>query len=168
MMRACLRFMLRSWPRVVAYLVDMTRTVGRSVCRTYIEDCIARNRPFIALFIDLNDFKSVNDTHGHAVGDWLLLQIAARVRIGTRRKDLAVRIGGDEFVVVLRGQLNAVEAKEKVTQLIDSVAKQYGASAAVGAARYPADGKSFDVLLEVADRAMYKDKRVKKGERRRG
>lgn len=117
------------------------------------------------LVIDLNDFKPVNDTHGHAMGDRLLQLVAQRLTGTLRAADFAARIGGDEFAVVL-SSLDSVESEQGValklaealarTVVIDGVELRVGAS--IGWAMFPQDGEDEDTLLRVADRRMYEVK----------
>jgi len=126
----------------------------------------ARHRESLAvLFIDMDHFKSVNDTWGHEVGDKLLTSAAERLSACLRKTDTAARLGGDEFVVVLM-DLNRIQDAAKVAQnTLRALAKPYvlGASeicvtASLGIAIYPSDGKDADRLIKNADTAMYKTK----------
>lgn len=122
------------------------------------------------LFIDLDDFKSVNDSRGHPVGDILLRLSAQRIRQRITRRDTAARLGGDEFGVVLADVDSASDvqdiANEFVAALsapfeIDGIEHFLGAS--VGIAISPTDGTDADTLLRKADTAMYKAKSDGKG-----
>ncbi|ODN67219.1 putative diguanylate cyclase YdaM [Methylophaga muralis] len=117
------------------------------------------------MFIDLDDFKSVNDMFGHHVGDALLIEVANRISQRLRASDTVFRIGGDEFVVLLSdvshnqhlqhvGDKIIAALSEKI--LIDNCPCQVGAS--IGIARYPDDGEDIDALLKAADEAMYRVK----------
>lgn len=117
------------------------------------------------LFIDLDGFKNVNDTHGHDVGDELLIEIASRLSGSVRDADTVVRFGGDEFVLLLTGLHHNDEAAyiaDKVLKLIQqpiqlsSVKVSIGCS--IGIAMYPDDGDSDIELLKVADSLMYEVK----------
>lgn len=117
------------------------------------------------MFIDLDNFKSVNDICGHHVGDALLIEVAQRIGQRLRASDTVFRIGGDEFVVLLSDvaqnqHLQTVGDKIIATlsekMLIENCPCQVGAS--IGIARYPEDGENIDALLKAADEAMYRAK----------
>lgn len=117
------------------------------------------------LFVDLDEFKPVNDTHGHAVGDILLKEAADRLRQSVRRSDTVARLGGDEFVVLLphlRDRNSAAVIAEKIrARLVEpfSVAGHtLRISASIGIAHYREDGDNADALLKQADMAMYQAK----------
>src|SRR4051794_33320393 len=114
-------------------------------------------------YVDLNDFKRVNDSLGHDTGDALLREVAARLRSVVRPGDLLARRGGDEFLVLVRGC--AVEAESLGQRLIDSLAApvELGAAellveASVGVSVFPGDADSAANLLAHADAAMYEAK----------
>ena len=117
------------------------------------------------LFLDLDDFKTVNDTFGHAAGDRLLKLAADRLRCALRATDVAARIGGDEFVVLAEGLTREQAAKlgQKLTDAItaaydlgDGVLAEIGMS--VGIAMVPEHGADAEALLAVADAALYEAK----------
>ncbi len=117
------------------------------------------------MFIDLDRFKIVNDTHGHAAGDELLKSVALRLRHCIRAVDTLARKGGDEFTVLLPDLMRAEDAAliaEKIMRELDipfSVAGQdFHVSASIGIAIVPRDGESIDTLLKSADIAMYRVK----------
>lgn len=122
------------------------------------------------LFIDLDGFKSVNDTQGHAAGDHLLKSVASRLQSVLRPTDNVVRLGGDEFVVVLEPVVGEDEPA-KVAQRIIEVFQQplwWGGQkhligASIGISLYPDDGKDAETLLKNADIAMYSVKASGKG-----
>lgn len=114
------------------------------------------------MFIDLDDFKPINDNFGHAVGDRVLQQVAARLRQSLRESDTVARVGGDEFVVLLRNARDASEAQavaakllESLTQPFDVDARTLSVSASIGIALYPQHGPDDIELLKHADEAMY-------------
>ncbi|MEI7431698.1 MAG: EAL domain-containing protein [Betaproteobacteria bacterium] len=131
-----------------------------------------RSRRFHAvLFIDLDRFKSINDTQGHGVGDLLLKAVALRFRACLRESDVAARFGGDEFVILIN-EVDSIEAIEKiVAKIISVVSEPYlnldgqdvESSPSIGIALYPRDGEDVDVLLKHADAAMYLAKAAGRG-----
>jgi diguanylate cyclase (GGDEF)-like protein len=119
------------------------------------------------LFVDLNDFKGVNDTHGHASGDELLCQVAERLEKLVRSKDATARLGGDEFAVILEdvGSADALEAA--ATRVRRVLAEPFivegspiSVSASVGSAIWPDDCGEAKDLMRKADAAMYREKAV--------
>ena len=114
------------------------------------------------LFIDLDHFKSVNDTLGHESGDLLLQQVAHRVSSCTREGDLLARLGGDEFVVLIEGHDDPQSMAQKILEVLrpsydlnGHVAK---VTASIGISRFPQDGVELNGLLSAADLAMYQAK----------
>lgn len=114
------------------------------------------------LFIDLDGFKAVNDTLGHAQGDALLVEAARRIGRCVRNSDTVARLGGDEFIVILPG-LEQVDGIDRIVQSMLTLLNrpfaldgaQPSISASVGIALYPADAGGADELLRAADQAMY-------------
>ena len=120
--------------------------------------------------IDLDGFKPVNDTYGHAVGDRLLEAIAPRLQECVRVSDVVARLGGDEFVVVVEGVLDqhqalAIGAKiiAVLSQPLHIGAHDIQVGASVGVALWPQDGDDTQHLLQSADRAMYLAKQAGRG-----
>src|SRR3954468_16330839 len=122
------------------------------------------------LVMDLDHFKSINDSHGHHVGDRALCEVARVLRTAIRPYDICVRYAGDEFIVVLSG-CNSNEAESKRQELqknIDDVyfearpGKRLQLGISVGAAVFPQDGESYEALLATADSRMYQDKAGRK------
>ncbi len=114
------------------------------------------------LFIDLDGFKAVNDTLGHAAGDELLRSVAREIEARTRHTDAVARLGGDEFAVILPGTTaeQAERVAEKIVRAIEAIwpdPRRGGAS--VGIAVLQRDGRRASDVLSAADRAMYVDKR---------
>lgn len=130
-----------------------------------------RNRERLALFfIDLDGFKRVNDTAGHAVGDRVLAAVGERLRRLLRDSDIVARIGGDEFVVLLHELLlpdQAEQVANKVLALFDTPyligEHSYDLGVSIGIALYPDDGEDVEALLNHADSAMYQVKSSGKG-----
>jgi diguanylate cyclase (GGDEF)-like protein len=129
-------------------------------------DAAARDKTSVAvLFVDIDRFKAVNDTLGHAVGDELLVQIAARLKAAVRSGDTIGRLSGDEFALVL-SQLGQVEHAAVIGQKVNTALATpftiHGhtvyVSGSVGISLYPTDGAVPEVLLKNADMAMYRAK----------
>lgn len=120
------------------------------------------------LFIDLDGFKEINDSLGHAAGDEMLVEIANRIKSKTRRTDAVVRMGGDEFVVVLnriedRGaEIAAREIADAVARPVLIASREEWITASIGIAMAPADGDTMRELLRSADAAMYQAKAIGK------
>jgi diguanylate cyclase (GGDEF)-like protein len=122
--------------------------------------------PFSVMILDLNNFKPVNDTYGHLVGDKLLIEVAALLRANIRVSDLAARLGGDEFVLLLintdakRARLVREKLEELIAQHtfeVDGHSLKVGVS--TGTATWPEDGADLEKLLDQADTRMYRVKR---------
>jgi diguanylate cyclase (GGDEF)-like protein/putative nucleotidyltransferase with HDIG domain len=122
------------------------------------------------LVMDLDDFKEINDTYGHHVGDRALRDIAGVLRAAIRPYDICVRYAGDEFIVVLSG-CGAEEAERKRVELqraVDSLpfeptpGRTLALAISIGAAIFPHDGDSYEALLATADSRMYRDKTRRK------
>lgn len=122
------------------------------------------------LVVDLDDFKQINDLHGHDMGDRALCAVASKLRSAIRSYDLCVRYAGDEFVLVLSG-VSGVELQDRREGLRAAIERvPFSTSGqgtipvccSVGEAVFPHDGEECDVLFAVADRRMYKDKNDRK------
>lgn len=118
------------------------------------------------LYIDLDGFKEVNDSYGHAVGDRLLEKVARRLESSIRAEDTVARIGGDEFAVVLSTIFSEDDCRLLAQKLVDAISQPYEVggrvakiSASIGGAVFPQDGEDAESLIQKADEAMYTDKR---------
>jgi diguanylate cyclase (GGDEF)-like protein len=130
-----------------------------------IERARRDNRQLALLFIDLDRFKTVNDTLGHLAGDQLLVAAAERMRSQLRAGDVAARLGGDEFTVLLSEPQSSGAAARLAERLIENMSQAFMidgqemfVTASVGIACYPADGDDAATLLKNADVAMYRAK----------
>ena len=122
------------------------------------------------LFIDLDEFKSINDLYGHDVGDQVLQMVANRLRSSLREEDLVSRWGGDEFVCLLFDVKQEADATRLAEKIIEQVAEAcefqgttFSINASIGIAIYPTDGETAEILFKKADTAMYKAKETEKG-----
>lgn len=126
-------------------------------------------RQFALLYLDLDDFKPVNDRFGHAAGDELLQGIAARMRHQVRASDTVARVGGDEFTVILSDIARRKDAQTVATKIIAALGAPFRLNGkdqnvkigvSIGIAVYPADGRDADALASAADTAMYEAKQA--------
>jgi len=129
-----------------------------------------RQARFSVLFIDLDRFKEVNDTLGHAAGDQLLRAVADRLKVAIRQSDMVARLAGDEFVVLVedhRGPEEVMTVAQKILTFLARPmlieAREVPISASIGIASYPDDGDSVETLLRTADSAMYLAKEKGRG-----
>ncbi len=162
----------------VKYLAQHDGLTGLANRMLFIE--LARHRLALArrqsqtlalLAIDLDGFKAVNDTDGHAAGDGVLKQAAGRLEAACREADVAARLGGDEFMVLL-GSTDAPNAERTGQRLIDALAQPYAGtaqpvSASVGLALFPDHGDTLEALMARADEALYAAKAAGKHRLRR-
>lgn len=159
--------------RSMAHTDPLTGLPNRRGLPEQIEQHLLAVRPdrLLALVVlDLDGFKAVNDRHGHAVGDALLVDVAKRLRANVREHDLVARMGGDEFLVVADGLRNEAQAQAMAQHLLQAFAESFevaGHRCEVGlTAGYvlaPTDGRNAHELLRAADSAMFDGKRRGKG-----
>jgi diguanylate cyclase (GGDEF)-like protein len=149
---------------------DLTLLPNRRLFTQQLEKAIGRSqrkdRPLAVLFIDLDRFKSVNDTLGHDIGDELLRQVAERLNRNLRIGDFSGRWGGDEFIVCLEDfgdQRNAAAAAQKLVLVLsekyDVCGSEVYATPSIGIAIYPGSGEQAERLIKAADLAMYQAKK---------
>ncbi len=120
------------------------------------------NSAFALCYLDLDRFKPINDTYGHAVGDQVLIEVADRLRRVVRGSDVVSRLGGDEFVVLLEGLGEGPDLGNRLSHILDSLANDIrvddlvlNVQASIGVTIYPNDSAEPDTLLRHADQAMY-------------
>ena len=155
-----------------AYTDDLTGLANRVMIEQCVHDILQRQpaQPFALAFIDLDNFKHINDYYNHAVGDALLVKVAARIAEVMRGSDLLARISGDEFLLLV----HPVEAKEHVHSIVESLLAKLKqpfhvdgyemfTSASIGVSMHPAHGRSYEELRRNADSAMYQAKNGSKG-----
>lgn len=121
------------------------------------------------LFIDIDKFKSINDSYGHDLGDQVLLMVANRLKSFVRDEDIVSRWGGDEFVCLLLEVKQEADVTQLAEKMVNRIAEAYEVNghvlsiiASIGIAIYPADGDTSDILFKNADTAMYKAKGTEK------
>ena len=149
----------------LAHEDSLTGLANRHALERHLDNLTRKQAPFAVLFIDLDHFKRVNDTMGHAKGDRLLREMADRLRHRLRSQDMLGRLGGDEFVAVLKGTEAEEDAARVARKLIEEVARPYrldenelSIGASIGVARFPENGETASTLLRNADTAMYQAK----------
>lgn len=125
-------------------------------------------RSLAVLFIDIDKFKSINDTYGHGIGDQVLLTVANRLKSFVRGGDMVSRWGGDEFVCLLLEIKQEADVAHFAEQLVNRIAQPcefngtiFSITSSIGIAIYPKDGETADILFKNADIAMYEAKGVK-------
>ncbi len=135
-----------------------------------VADARRHDRRLAVMFLDMDNFKTINDTLGHGVGDQFLQAIATRLNATVRDNDIVARLGGDEFVVVLADLEDPQDATSVATKIIDSLRQPISvdrhalrASVSIGICFYPEDGKDRGALMQSADIAMYHAKNAGKG-----
>jgi diguanylate cyclase (GGDEF)-like protein/PAS domain S-box-containing protein len=144
----------------------LTGLPNRVLLRDRIQQAIAqahRNGTQLAvLFVDLDHFKTINDSLGHQLGDRLLQSVASRILVCVREGDTVSRVGGDEFVIVIPGLGSAADASPVASKILDVLATAFHlhgndlhVAASIGISLYPADGADAETLMRHADTAMY-------------
>lgn len=135
-----------------------------------VADAKRHSRSLAIMFLDMDNFKTVNDTLGHSVGDQFLHEVARRLRSTVRDNDIVARLGGDEFVVVLAELEDKGDVATVASKIIDSLshtilvgAHKLSASVSIGICFYPDDGQDRGALMQSADIAMYHAKNSGKG-----
>jgi diguanylate cyclase (GGDEF)-like protein/PAS domain S-box-containing protein len=145
------------------------RTLLQDRLRFAIEQAVADHSLGALAFLDLDNFKYINDTFGHEAGDGVLREIAQRLRAGVRENDTVARVGGDEFVLVINDQPGV----DHVAELVERIRHSAGApleengntilpSVSIGVSLFPRDGDSVDRIMRAADAAMYHAKTMGK------
>ena len=155
---------------VVALFDPLTKLPNRELLRDRMEQAIHMasrlQQSFLGvLFVDLDHFKKINDTYGHATGDAVLIEVARRLSTSVRDSDTVARLGGDEFVMLLCNLPNAEDITVVAERILAACtlpirvgSSFYQVSVSIGAAAWPGDGLTVDALLHNADLAMYSSK----------
>ena len=149
----------------LAHYDALTELPNRVLFREKLEQSLKELKPgarLAVLYIDVDEFKSVNDALGHPVGDELLKGVARRLRDCLGEADIAARLGGDEFAIIQRTPHGAVDTERLVAAIYDEIRKPFecaghliSTDASIGIAMAPADGLNLDQLLKNADLALY-------------
>jgi diguanylate cyclase (GGDEF)-like protein len=147
----------------------LTSLPNRALLMDRLEQSIAQakrlGQQFALLFVDLDHFKTINDTLGHEAGDRVLVEVARRLKKCVREMDTVSRLGGDEFMIILTDvheTRDVVKVAEKIlknlSQPFDLNGNEYFIGGSIGISLYPADGTDVDTLIRHADAAMYRAK----------
>ena len=147
----------------------MTGLLNRKAFADHAQQTCARaalnQRGVAMLYLDLDGFKTINDTYGHEIGDKFLVEVARRLSAGLHPGDVPGRWGGDEFIVLLpeTPAIGALDAAEKIRAAVEANAlaidgQLVKTTVSVGVASYPEDGSTLDLMLAHADRNMYQAK----------
>ncbi len=159
---------------ILSYRDALTNLNNPRSYHEHMDELSKKKLPYGLIFMDLNDFKQVNDTHGHDAGDELLNIVAKRLQNSIREKDKAFRIGGDEFVVVIHGTHDTKFYDSVIERMRQNVARDVvlsesgitlKVSISAGYARCPEDGAKFEDVVKKADELMYENKRRHKAEK---
>ncbi len=151
---------------------QLTEIYNRKKLDAILEQLNSSTDRYAVLYLDLDKFKEINDIYGHEVGDRLLVYFTKRIKQIVREKDMFIRIGGDEFIIIVKDTVDTNEIINLVARLewsvlpkfkIDDITVEIETS--IGYAIYPNDGDTFDKVLLVADEMMYKDKKNKQAVR---
>ncbi len=165
--------------RHAAFHDPLTSLPNRALFNDRLEHGLAQARRhgwmLAVMFIDLDDFKNINDTHGHAAGDQVLQAIANRLKGAMRADDTVSRHGGDEFLYLLlelKQEADAASVAKKIIKMlsepchltVDGIVISAIVRPSIGIAIFPLDGQSSDALIESADSAMYRSKSLRLGQ----
>ncbi len=154
--------------RLEAEKDPLTQLYNKVTTRSLIEECLENNSSsqHALMVIDIDNFKTINDTRGHTIGDQILLAFTAELNKNFRETDIVGRAGGDEFVVLMKNVQSVAMICDKLQRLTSSF-KKYGIdngfpgrlSTSIGVALYNKDGKNYEELFKKADAALYEAKR---------
>jgi diguanylate cyclase (GGDEF)-like protein len=177
--------LLESWGRFASLAVErrglyeqlsfraqydsLTALLNRAALYDHVDSLIRANAskpvPMAVVYLDLDGFKQINDTHGHGAGDKVLQHVSAHILESVRKTDMVARLGGDEFVIVLPGVGDPAEARRiadlvtaAIVQPLAYAGRELRIGVSFGISVYPADGDNTDALLKIADEDMYRAK----------
>jgi diguanylate cyclase (GGDEF)-like protein/PAS domain S-box-containing protein len=156
----------------------LTGLANRRLLMTRLDAALSKaatsQTTFCLIFIDLDDFKDINDTRGHDIGDEVLLAVANRLQRLQRTNDTTARLGGDEFTLIYNDIVSDSQLETRISLLLKEFEQPfnikntiYQISISIGVAQYPHDGQTSREILMRADQAMYAAKRDGKGRHRR-
>ncbi len=161
---------------ILSYRDNLTSLENPRSYHDHLAEVERKKQPYGLIYMDLNDFKHVNDTYGHDAGDELLTIVSKRLRNSIREKDRVFRIGGDEFCVIVHDAHDEKFYESVMARMRENVARSVVlnnnvkllVSISTGYARYPEDGSNSEEIIQKADDAMYQNKRLYKARRMAG
>lgn len=153
-----------------AYHCELTRVANRKAFmktgQTILDEAKRIEKCLSVLFVDVDDFKFINDTYGHELGDKVLVDVASRLTVALREGDFVARIGGDEFAMIIQCPEAATNYERLIERLLEVMNESYehlaeglSVSCSVGGAFYPKEGQDLEGLIRIADARMYSVKR---------
>jgi diguanylate cyclase (GGDEF)-like protein len=152
--------------KIEASTDPLTQLLNRRALEHRASQILGDSKGLLALcLMDIDNFKTFNDVYGHSVGDEVLAAVSRRLLAHIRRQDVIGRVGGDEFVILLRNIRSPQDAKEKMEAICTLFMEEAGeqrVSSSVGIALFPADGTEYRTLFDKADKALYQAKNMGK------
>ncbi len=162
-------FLIYLWGKAKQYDEIYLDSLTKIHNRKGIPKVVDKKKNYTFFFIDLNKFKPVNDTYGHEMGDKLLIAYAQRLKHRFNNDSLPLRLGGDEFGLLINGSLNDDQIQNINNRLISLSNETFvldgvdiNISSAVGFATYPKDGDTIEAIMELADQRMYENKKSRR------
>jgi diguanylate cyclase (GGDEF)-like protein len=157
---------------VAARLDQMTMLLNRETSMEYIRQVLTneQDRLHVLFMLDIDNFKALNDTLGHQVGDGFLIALAKELKHSFRESDVVGRIGGDEFFALMRNVSEISQVERKANDLLKVVNKvaatypQVNLSGSIGISLYPGNGRTLEEMYSKADGALYEAKRAGKNQ----
>lgn len=144
---------------------SLTGLYDRKVIVEYAKELIQEGTPFSLMLIDIDNFKNVNDSYGHSIGDKIICEVAGRIKQNISGTGIAGRFGGDEFIIVVKNIVDYdaiwTVCKALTTQIDGFSVPDYPGcfiTCTLGLSRFSEDGKDYDTLMEKADKALYRGK----------
>lgn len=171
--------LLEAMASFLSYVIDLenkafndslTHVYNRTYLQEYYNEAMLAKKSSLALlFLDIDNFKEINDTYGHDVGDELLKQAAQTINKYKRKKDILARLGGDEFIMLLCDypdrhavKITAKNIQEEFTKTFEINNNKMMITTSIGISFYPEDGENLNTLIKNADKAMYEVKKAGK------
>ena len=146
-------------------LDPLTKVYDRSVIEEYTIELVRKKDPFVFCFVDIDNFKNINDNYGHKFGDKVLIEFAKTLREHVGSNGAVARYGGDEFIIVVPGEYDYDQTWQICydiltlnTKIEDEEVKSVGITLTLGSSRYPLNAKTVDGIIELSDKALYRGK----------